>query len=76
MAHEIDYRVIGDDMQAVIVTLDPREMVVAEAGAMMYMEDDIEMNTVLDATGGGGGLMSKLFQGAKRALAVRACIPR
>jgi uncharacterized protein (TIGR00266 family) len=69
MAHEIDYRVIGDDMQAVIVTLDPREMVVAEAGAMMYMEDDIEMNATLDATGGGGGLMSKLFQGAKRALA-------
>jgi uncharacterized protein (TIGR00266 family) len=69
MAHEIDYRVIGDDMQAVIVTLDPREMVVAEAGAMMYMEDDIAMDTTLDATGSGGGLMNKLFAGAKRVLA-------
>ena len=69
MAHEIDYRVIGDDMQAVIVTLDPRETVVAEAGAMMYMEDDIAMNTTLDATGSGGGLMNKLLGGAKRVLA-------
>ena len=69
MAHEIDYRLIGDDMQAVIVTLDPREMVMAEAGAMMYMQDDIEMNTTLDATGSGAGLMSKLWSGAKRVLA-------
>jgi len=69
MAHEIDYRLIGDDMQAVIVTLDPRETVVAEAGAMMYMEDDIDMNTTLDPSGSGTGLMGRLFAGAKRALA-------
>jgi uncharacterized protein (TIGR00266 family) len=68
MAHEIDYRLIGDDMQAVIVTLDPREAVVAEAGAMMYMQDDIEMNTALDPTGKSGGLMGKLLTGAKRVL--------
>lgn len=69
MAHEIDYRLIGDDMQAVIVTLDPGETVVAEAGAMMYMQDDITMNTTLDASGKGGGLMGRLMSGAKRALA-------
>ncbi len=68
MAHEIDYRLIGDDMQAVIVTLDPREAVVAEAGAMMYMQDDIEMNTGLDPTGKSGGLMGKILTGAKRVL--------
>jgi uncharacterized protein (TIGR00266 family) len=68
MAHEIDYRLIGDDMQAVIVTLDPEETVVAEAGAMMYMQDHIEMNTALDP-GGGSGLLGKLLKGAKRALA-------
>ena len=69
MAHEIDYRLIGDDMQAVIVTLDPTETVVAEAGAMMYMEDDITMNTTLDATGRSSGVMGRLLAGAKRALA-------
>lgn len=69
MAHEIDYRLIGDDMQAVIVTLDPGETVVAEAGAMMYMQDDIAMNTTLDPTGRAGGLVGRLLTGAKRALA-------
>jgi uncharacterized protein (TIGR00266 family) len=67
MAHEIDYRLIGDDMQAVIVTLDPSEMVIAEAGAMMYMQDDIEMNTALDP-GGSTGIAAKLWKGAKRVL--------
>ena len=68
MADEIDYKLIGDDMQAVIVTLDPGETVVAEAGSMMYMQDDIVMNTTLDPNQQGGGLMGKLMQGAKRAL--------
>src|SRR3954464_4668503 len=69
MADEIDYRLIGDDLQAVIITLDPGEMVQAEAGAMMYMQDGIVMNTTLDPNAQGGGLLGKLFQGAKRSLA-------
>ena len=69
MAHEIDYKLIGDDMQAVIVTLDHAETVVAEAGAMMYMQDGIEMNTSLDPSGSGTGIMGRLLKGAKRALA-------
>jgi uncharacterized protein (TIGR00266 family) len=69
MAHEIDYKLIGDDMQAVIVTLDPAETVVAEAGAMMYMQDDISMNTTLDPAGSSSGVMGRLLKGAKRALA-------
>ncbi|MFW6145846.1 MAG: AIM24 family protein [Planctomycetota bacterium] len=40
-SHEVDYRIIGDEMQAVEVELDPGETVVAEAGAMNYMEDGI-----------------------------------
>jgi uncharacterized protein (TIGR00266 family) len=68
MADQIDYRLIGDDLQAVIITLDPGEMVQAEAGAMMYMQDGIVMNTTLDPNQQGGGLVGKLFQGAKRAL--------
>ena len=62
IADEIDYHLIGDDLQGVIVTLDPEEAVVAEAGAMMYMQDGIRMMTSLDMTGRGGNkLMDRLF---------------
>ncbi len=57
MADIIDYKIIGDDMQTVEVELDPGEGVRAETGAMLYMEDGIEMQT---STGGG------LFSGFKR----------
>jgi len=59
MADVIDYRIIGDDMQIVEVELDPNEGVRAEAGAMMYMEDGIVMQTTTD-----GGA----FKGFKRML--------
>jgi uncharacterized protein (TIGR00266 family) len=59
MADVIDYQIFGDDMQLVEVGLDPGEGVRAEAGAMMFMEDDIMMQT---STGGG------MFQGFKRML--------
>ena len=59
MADVIDYKIIGDDMQIVEIELDPNEGVRAEVGAMMYIEDGIEMNT---GTGGG------LFKGFKRML--------
>ncbi|HEU4642736.1 MAG TPA: TIGR00266 family protein [Gemmatimonadaceae bacterium] len=68
MADQIDYRVIGDDLQAVVVTLDPGEAVVAEAGAMMFMQDGISMATTLDATGRQTGLLGKLLAGGKRIL--------
>jgi uncharacterized protein (TIGR00266 family) len=64
----LDYELIGDDLQAVIVTLDPGETVIAEAGAMMFMEQGIEMNTTLDPNKQGGGVLGKLFSGAKRVL--------
>ncbi|MHC4989878.1 MAG: TIGR00266 family protein [Planctomycetota bacterium] len=62
----IDYQIIGDDLQAVVITLDPAEAVVAEAGAMMYMENDIDMGTSLSMTDDGAGLMGKLFKAGKR----------
>lgn len=65
----IEYRIEGDDLQAVIVTLDPDEAVVAEAGAMMYLEDGIEMGTSLSMKEGAGGIFGKLFQAGKRVLA-------
>jgi len=57
MADVIDYEIVGKEMQAVIIELDPGETVIAEAGAMLYMEDEIEMQTKMD-----GGL----FGGLKR----------
>lgn len=57
MAHEIDYQIIGDDIQVVEVEMDPGEAIIAEAGAMLYMEQGIEMQT---GTGGG------IFKGLKR----------
>ena len=68
MSDEIDYELVGDDLQAVLITLDPGEACVAEAGAMMYMEDGIRMATMLDATGQQSGLFGKLLQGGKRLL--------
>ncbi len=62
----IDHEIIGDDLQAVVITLDPQESVVAEAGAMMYMEDDIDMGTSLSMIEDGRGLMGKLFKAGKR----------
>ena len=59
MADVIEYEIVGDDLQAVIVELDPGEGVQAEVGTMLYMEDGIEMST---STGGG------LFKGVKRML--------
>jgi uncharacterized protein (TIGR00266 family) len=55
MAHEIDYQILGDDIQVVEVEMDPQEAVRAEAGAMLYMEQGIEMQT-----GTGGGLLKGL----------------
>ena len=68
MADEIDFRILGDDLQAVVVTLDPGEAVIAEAGAMMYMREGIEMATTLDPNQQGGGLFAKILQGGKRLL--------
>src|SRR3954463_14802272 len=67
--HEIDYKIYGDDMQYVEVELDPQEAVVAEAGAMMYMEDGIEMETVFgDGSQQTSGFMGALLGAGKRLL--------
>lgn len=68
-AHEIDYTLYGDDMQFVEIELDPNESVMAEAGAMMYMENQIAMETIFgdgSSESSGGGLMGKLVGAGKR----------
>ena len=65
-ADEIDYELFGDDMQFVEITLDPDEVVIAEAGAMMYMTDGIEMQTVFGDPSKNQGFFGKLFDAGKR----------
>jgi len=69
-AHEVDYKIYGDDMQFVEVELDPRESVIAEAGAMMMMTEGIHLETIFGdgSSKNQGGLMDKLFGAGKRIL--------
>jgi uncharacterized protein (TIGR00266 family) len=67
-AHEIDFKIVGSEMQFVEVELDPGESAVAEAGAMMYMTSGITMETVF---GDGSqqqrsGVMGALLGAGKR----------
>ncbi|MCG8407233.1 MAG: TIGR00266 family protein [Phycisphaerales bacterium] len=66
MADEIDYEIFGDDMQFVEITLDPDEVVVAEAGAMLYMTQGIQLETVFGDPSKQQGLLGKLFDAGKR----------
>ncbi len=68
-SHEIDYEIIGDDMQLVEVELDPGETVIAEAGAMNYMEEGITYEARLgDGSNPDESFLNKLFTAGKRAL--------
>lgn len=68
--HEIDYFIHGDDMQFVEVELDPYETVIAEAGSLMMMEDQIQMETIFGDGSGkeAPGLMGKLIGAGKRVI--------
>jgi len=68
-SHEIDYTIFGDDLQCVEVELDPNETVIAEAGSMMMMDSNIEMNTILgDGAQENEGIFKKVFAAGKRVL--------
>ncbi len=68
-AHEIDFKIYGDDMQLVEIELDPEESVVAEAGSMTMMTESIEMETVFgDASAQNEDIMTKLLGAGKRLL--------
>lgn len=69
-SHEIDYKVLGDDIQMVEIELDPGETVIAEAGAMNYMESGITFEAKMgDGTEANQSVMGKLFGAGKRMLA-------
>ena len=68
-SHEVDYEIFGNDMQVVEVELDRGETIIAEAGAMNWMEDDITYEAKMgDGSNQNEGLMGKLLSAGKRAL--------
>ena len=68
-SHQIDYKILGNSMQMVEIELDPGETVIAEAGAMNYMEQDIRFETKMgDGSEPNQGLMGKLLGVGKRML--------
>ncbi|HUW93711.1 MAG TPA: TIGR00266 family protein [Bacteroidales bacterium] len=70
ISHEIDYKIFGDDIQFVEVELDPNETVIAEAGAMVYMEQGITFEVKMgDGSEPNQSLSGKLFQAGTRLLA-------
>jgi len=68
-SHEIDYELFGDDMQIIEVELDYGETVVAEAGAMNYMEDGISFETKMgDGSEPNQDFFGQLLNMGKRAI--------
>jgi uncharacterized protein (TIGR00266 family) len=68
-SHELDYRIIGDDIQLVEIELDPMETVIAEAGSMMYMDNQIRFETKMgDGSDPNQSLMGKLLSAGTRVL--------
>ena len=69
-AHEVEFKIHGEDLQFIEIMLDPNETIIAEAGAMMYMDNLIQMDTVFGDGSGkeGSDMKSKLFSAGKRML--------
>jgi len=68
-SHEVDFEIFGDDMQIVEIELDPSETVIAEAGAMNYMDDGISFEAKMgDGSKPNEGLMGSLLNVGKRVL--------
>lgn len=68
-SHDLDYRILGDDIQLVEIELDPQETVIAEAGSMMYMDDQVRFQTKMgDGSDPNQSLMGKLISAGTRVL--------
>ncbi|MBK6265454.1 TIGR00266 family protein [Marivirga sp. S37H4] len=68
-SHEVDYKIIGEGVQLVEIELDPQETIIAEAGAMMYMEQGIAFETKMgDGSDPHQGFLGKLLSAGSRML--------
>ena len=69
VSHTIDFKILGDDIQLVEIELDPLETVIAEAGSMMYMDNEIRFETKMgDGSDPNQSLMGKLLSAGTRVL--------
>lgn len=67
--HEIDYRIVGEEMQYVEIELDPQETAIGESGSFMLMDEEIQMETIFgDGSQQTGGFLGKLMSAGKRLL--------
>jgi uncharacterized protein (TIGR00266 family) len=69
-SHEIDYRIVGEEMQYVEIELDPNETAIAEAGSFMLMDEGVQMQTIFGdgSANAPTGVLGKLFSAGKRLL--------
>jgi uncharacterized protein (TIGR00266 family) len=68
-SHEIDYQIKGESIQIVEIELDPNETVIAEAGAMLFMDNGIMFETKMgDGSATNQGLFDKLLSAGSRVL--------
>ena len=68
-SHVIDYQIKGESIQIVEVELDPMETVIAEAGAMLFMEEGIQFETKMgDGSNPNQSLFDKLLSAGSRVL--------
>ena len=57
--HEIDYTIVGEEMQYVEIELDPQETAIAESGAFMMMDEGVQMQTIFgDGSGQSQAVLS------------------
>ncbi len=69
VCHEVDYEIMGDDLQVVEVELDPGETVIAEAGAMSWMDDGIAFEAKMgDGSNTNSGFFDTLLSAGKRVI--------
>ena len=67
LSDDVDYAIIGSEMQFVEIELDPGESAISEAGAMMYKDRNIKMNAIL-GDGSKQGMFGKLLGIGKKLL--------
>ena len=66
-SHDVDFQLIGEEMQIIEIELDPGETVIAEAGSMNYMDQSIKFETKMgDGSNPKSGFWDKMKQVGKR----------
>lgn len=66
--YALDYRILGNDLQAVEIILEPGQTVISEAGALLYMDSGITFDTKMsDGAKENEGFFAKFGRSINRA---------